>query len=103
MIRSFPPHPNPLPPGERVGHSPPQQNWGVFWHILINGQKTSLTGCYRNISPWNKKVGVTQSKKKKDGEIESCWISSNRQAIVITYLPTQLSALESPTIAVKGS
>jgi hypothetical protein len=37
MIRSFPPHPNPLPPGERVGHSSPQQSWGVFWHILING------------------------------------------------------------------
>jgi hypothetical protein len=37
MIRSFPPHPNPLPPGERVGHSSPQQNWGVFWHILIKG------------------------------------------------------------------
>ena len=36
MIRSFPPHPNPLPPGERVGHSSPQQSWEVFWHILIN-------------------------------------------------------------------
>jgi hypothetical protein len=35
MIRSFPPHPTPLPPGERVGHSSPQQSWGVFWHILI--------------------------------------------------------------------
>jgi hypothetical protein len=35
MIRSFPPHPNPLPPGERAGHSSPQQSWGVFWHILI--------------------------------------------------------------------
>ena len=35
MTRSFPPHPNPLPPGERVGHSSPQQSWGVFWHILI--------------------------------------------------------------------
>jgi len=35
MIRSFPPHPNPLPPGERGGHSSPQQSWGVFWHILI--------------------------------------------------------------------
>jgi len=36
MIRSFPPHPNPLPPGERVGHSSPQQSWGDEWHILIN-------------------------------------------------------------------
>jgi hypothetical protein len=36
MIRSFPPHPNPLPPRERGGHSSPQQSWGVFWHILIN-------------------------------------------------------------------
>ena len=35
MIRSFPPHPNPLPPGERVGHSSAQQSWGVFWYILI--------------------------------------------------------------------
>jgi hypothetical protein len=35
MIRSFPPHPNPLPPGERGGHSSPQQSWGVFWHIFI--------------------------------------------------------------------
>jgi hypothetical protein len=35
MIRSFPPHPNPLPPGERGDHSSPQQSWGVFWHILI--------------------------------------------------------------------
>jgi hypothetical protein len=23
-------------PGERVGHSSPQQSWGVFWYILIN-------------------------------------------------------------------
>jgi hypothetical protein len=23
------------PPGERVGHSSPQQSWGVFWNILI--------------------------------------------------------------------
>jgi len=23
-------------PGERVGHSSPQQGWGVFWNILIN-------------------------------------------------------------------
>ena len=36
MITSFPPHPNPLPPGEREIHSSPQQSWGVFWHILIN-------------------------------------------------------------------
>jgi len=36
ITRSFPPHPNPLPPGERVGDSSPQQSWGVFWHILIN-------------------------------------------------------------------
>jgi hypothetical protein len=35
MITSFPPHPNPLPPGERGSHSSPQQSWGVFWHILI--------------------------------------------------------------------
>jgi hypothetical protein len=35
MIKSFPPHPNPLPPGERVVHSSPQRSWGVFWHILI--------------------------------------------------------------------
>ena len=41
MIRSFPPHPNPLPPRERVGHSSPQQSWGVFWHIL-NNSETSL-------------------------------------------------------------
>src|SRR3972149_2475911 len=40
MIRSFPPHPNPLPPGEREGHSSPQQSWGVFWHILIKMTKT---------------------------------------------------------------
>jgi hypothetical protein len=33
MIRLFPPHPN--PPGERGGHSSPQQSWGVFWHIFI--------------------------------------------------------------------
>ena len=36
IIRSFPPHPNPLPPGERAGHSSPQQSWGDEWHILIN-------------------------------------------------------------------
>jgi hypothetical protein len=35
MIRSFPPHPNPLPPGERGGHSSPQQSWEVFWHVFI--------------------------------------------------------------------
>jgi len=39
MIRSFPPHPNPLPPRERGGHSSPQQSWGVFWHIFIKGGK----------------------------------------------------------------
>jgi hypothetical protein len=49
MIRSFPPHlypveyfvllhgASPLPPGERGGHSSPQQSWEVFWNILING------------------------------------------------------------------
>jgi len=42
MIRSFPPHPNPLPPGERVGHSSPQQSWGVFWHILIKTEKIAV-------------------------------------------------------------
>jgi len=34
MRRSFPPvppHPFPLPPGEREG----QHSWGVFWHIFI--------------------------------------------------------------------
>jgi hypothetical protein len=36
MITSFPPHPSPLPPGERGSHSSPQQSRGVFWHILIN-------------------------------------------------------------------
>ena len=47
MIRSFPPHlypveyfvllhgASPHPSGERVGHSSPQQSWGVFWNILI--------------------------------------------------------------------
>ena len=35
MIKSFPPHPNPLPPGEREYHSCPQQSWGVFWHVFI--------------------------------------------------------------------
>jgi hypothetical protein len=35
MIRSFPPHPNPLPPGERGSHSSPQQSWWVFWHFFI--------------------------------------------------------------------
>jgi len=37
-MRSFPPHPNPLPP-ERGGHSSPQQGWRVFWRILIKGIK----------------------------------------------------------------
>jgi len=35
MRRSFPPHPDPLPLGEREGHSSPQHSWGVFWHIFI--------------------------------------------------------------------
>jgi len=39
MITSFPPHPSPLPPGERGSHSSPQQSWGVFWHILIKERK----------------------------------------------------------------
>ncbi|MEI9477526.1 MAG: hypothetical protein WCO26_13230, partial [Deltaproteobacteria bacterium] len=42
MIRSFPPHPNPLPPGEREDHSSPQQSWGVFWHIFINTPRIVL-------------------------------------------------------------
>ncbi|MEI9479168.1 MAG: hypothetical protein WCO26_21700, partial [Deltaproteobacteria bacterium] len=53
-----PPHPlaalrawrsgNPLPTGERVDHSSPQQSWRVFWHTLINRPgakgKTRATG-----------------------------------------------------------
>jgi hypothetical protein len=41
MIRSFPPHPNPLPlGGEGIYECHfPQQSWGVFWHILIKGIK----------------------------------------------------------------
>ena len=46
MIRSFPPHPNPLPPGERGGHSSPQQSWGVFWHILIKFFRQYSIGPY---------------------------------------------------------
>jgi hypothetical protein len=42
MIRSFPPHPNPLPPGERGGHSSPQQSWGVFWYIFIKLRKGGI-------------------------------------------------------------
>jgi hypothetical protein len=58
MIRSFPPHPNPLPPGERGGHSSPQQSWGVFWHILIKrGEKQNPPlFCFkraREIAIWN--------------------------------------------------
>jgi len=30
MIRSFSPHPKPLPPGERGSHSSPQQSWGIL-------------------------------------------------------------------------
>jgi len=57
MIRSFPLHlypveyfvllhgASPLPPGERVGHSSPQQSWGVFWHILINSTNLSRLPC----------------------------------------------------------
>jgi len=54
MIRSFPPHPNPLPPGERVGHSSPQQSWGVFWNILIKVETQKVT----DITYKDKKVGV---------------------------------------------
>ena len=35
IIISLPPHPNPLPPGERGDHSSPQQSWGVFWNFFI--------------------------------------------------------------------
>jgi hypothetical protein len=46
MIRLFPPHPNPLPSGERVGHSSPQQSWGVFWDILIKVKRFLKGGDY---------------------------------------------------------
>jgi len=49
ITRSIPPHPNPLPPGERVGHSSPQQSWGVFWHILINGTEILSVSVWRSI------------------------------------------------------
>src|SRR4030042_4291678 len=36
-----------LPLGERVGHSSPQQSWGVFWHVLINKCKVLTDrGCF---------------------------------------------------------
>src|SRR3990170_952108 len=60
MIRSFPPHPNPLPPGERVGHSSPQQTWGVFWHILINPTASCV------LDKW---VGIAVSKLKEAEEM----------------------------------
>jgi hypothetical protein len=50
VTRSIPPHPNPLPPGERVGHSSPQQSWGVFWHILIKGISMKVT--HIEVSNW---------------------------------------------------
>ena len=69
MIRSFPPHPNPLPPsgpealpgwrpGERVGHSSPQQSWGVFWNIFINSKLQSqmietISFDFLNFGHWN--------------------------------------------------
>jgi hypothetical protein len=55
MIRSFPPHPNPLPPGERVGHSSPQQSWGVFWHILIK-EVSKRKIIYLTINKFFKKI-----------------------------------------------
>jgi hypothetical protein len=42
ITRSIPPHPNPLPPGERVGHLSPRQSWEVFWHILIKSKSGEM-------------------------------------------------------------
>jgi len=39
-------------PGERVGHSSPQQSWGVFWNILIKEHFTLLRRKPRVFRPW---------------------------------------------------
>jgi len=63
MIRLFPPHPNPLPSGERVGHSSPQQSWGVFWDILIN--------CINRRLSWQK-VKPTFDWQLHKGSLQDC-------------------------------
>jgi hypothetical protein len=41
-------------PGERGGHSSPQQSWGVFWHIFIKEIKN------RNLYLWEKLLTATR-------------------------------------------
>jgi hypothetical protein len=94
MIRSFPPHPNPLPPGERVGHLSPQQSWGVFWHILINlctphpslpsrGEgKGEDAKCWKKILRFNH-IGI---QSPKDVDCLEFWSLSNCLLVLINSL-----------------
>ncbi|OGP88916.1 MAG: hypothetical protein A2157_01360 [Deltaproteobacteria bacterium RBG_16_47_11] len=43
MIRSFPPHPNPLPQGRGEAIHPPSRAVGVFWHIFINNSTEPIS------------------------------------------------------------
>jgi len=47
-IKSFPPHPSPLPPGEREYHSFPQQSGGAFRHFFINFTKNLIESVSEN-------------------------------------------------------
>jgi hypothetical protein len=60
MPLSYPPHPNPLPPGERECHSSPQQSCGVFWRIFIKDRYPLLllAGILTSLKP---RVQVTGS------------------------------------------
>jgi len=69
MIRSFPPHPNPLPPGERGGHSSPQQSWGVFWHILIKFMECGLMKIWKGSCQQRNAIVVLEKINNLEGVI----------------------------------
>jgi len=81
MIRSFPPHPNPLPPGERVGHSSPQQSWGVFWHILINHQVNPVRNSSGALNPAG--IILKSNPAAADG-LEGLWPGGSSGALFLT-------------------
>jgi hypothetical protein len=55
MTKAFPPHPNPLPPGERENDLFPQQSWGSM-QVYFYKRKKDRT---RTISNRGGKIGMS--------------------------------------------
>ena len=90
-IKSFPPHPNPLPPGEREYHSFPQQSYGAFWHVNINAAKHLIESMnvkteILRLTPQNDIVKqFLQPEDVRSLTFRNC--AGMLAAVVITFLP----------------